>query len=116
MNKELDYTVETKKNFEEAVSSLEEKTQEKGFRVLYIHDVQQTLKEKGIEREPFKILEICNAKFASQILEKEETIGLFLPCKINVYKKVEKQSYRLFAQKQSQIFSKILTLERFLRK
>ena len=81
----FDYTVETKKSFNEAVTAVESKTQEKGFRVLHTHDVQATLAEKGFQREPLKIVEICNAKYASQVLEKDIKISLMLPCPISVY-------------------------------
>jgi uncharacterized protein (DUF302 family) len=81
----FDYTVETKKSFDEAVAAIESKTQEKGFRVLHTHDVQATLAEKGLQREPLKIVEICNAKYASQVLEKDIKISLMLPCPISVY-------------------------------
>jgi uncharacterized protein (DUF302 family) len=81
----FDYTVETKKSFNRAVAAVESKTQEKGFRVLHTHDVQATLAEKGFQREPLKIVEICNAKYASQVLEKDIKISLMLPCPISVY-------------------------------
>ena len=81
----FDYTVETKKSFNQAVAAIESKTQEKGFRVLHTHDVQATLAEKGFQREPLKIVEICNAKYASQVLEKDIKISLMLPCPISVY-------------------------------
>ena len=81
----FDYTVETKKSFNAAVAAIEAKTQEKGFRVLHTHDVQATLAEKGFQREPLKIVEVCNAKYASQVLEKDIKISLMLPCPISVY-------------------------------
>jgi uncharacterized protein (DUF302 family) len=80
-----DYTVETQKTFDEAVAAVEAKTQEKGFRVLHTHDVKATLEEKGFSREPLKIVEVCNAKYASQVLEKDIKISLMLPCPISVY-------------------------------
>ena len=82
---EIGYTVKTTKSVDDAVKAVEAATAEYNFRVLYIHNVDETLKEKGFEREPYKIIEICNAKFASQVLETDINIGLFLPCKINVY-------------------------------
>ena len=81
----FDYTVFTKKSFDEAVKSVEEETKNAGFRVLYIHDVAATLAEKNFPIEPFKIIEICNAKSAYSILQADIKIGLCLPCKINVY-------------------------------
>ena len=47
--------------------------------------MQKTLEENGFKREPFKIVEFCNAKFASEFLDINIKIGLCLPCKINVY-------------------------------
>jgi uncharacterized protein (DUF302 family) len=84
---DFDYTVNTEKSFNEAVDAVEQETKSAGFRVLYIHDVAATLKEKGFEIEPFKIIEICNAKSAYAVLQADVKIGLCLPCKINVYQK-----------------------------
>ena len=84
---DFDYTVTTKKSFAEAVAAVEQETKAAGFRVLYIHDVAATLKEKDLKIEPFKIIEICNAKSAYTVLQADIIIGLCLPCKINVYQK-----------------------------
>lgn len=87
MKPDFDYTVATDKSFDKAAAAVERDTKTAGFRVLYIHDVTATLKEKGFEIEPFKIIEICNAKSAYAALEADVKIGLCLPCKINVYQK-----------------------------
>jgi len=84
---EFDYTTTTAKTFNEAVKITQEEITKAGMRVLYIHDVQKTLGEKGFQREPFKIIEFCSAKFANEFLNKDIKIGLCLPCKINVYTK-----------------------------
>ena len=82
---EFDYTTTTKKTFDETVRSVENEITKAGMRVLYVHDVQKTLGEKGFAREPFKIIEFCNAKYAHEFLNTDIKIGLCLPCKINVY-------------------------------
>lgn len=87
---DFDYTVTTKKSFDEAVQAVEEETKTVGFRVLYIHDVRKTLAEKSFQIEPYKIIEICNAKSAYTVLKADPKLGLCLPCKINVYQKEEK--------------------------
>ncbi|HBV01035.1 MAG TPA: hypothetical protein DEF00_01410 [Candidatus Taylorbacteria bacterium] len=84
---EFDYTITTTKTFDAAVESVQEQIRKAGMRVLYVHDVQKTLGEKGITREPFKIIEFCNAKFANEFLDIDVKIGLCMPCKINVYVK-----------------------------
>ena len=82
---ELDYTVSTTKSHANAVNAVIEKTGAHGFRVQFVHDVAETLAEKGFERDPITIVEICNAKFASQVLAADPKIGLMLPCPIMVY-------------------------------
>jgi uncharacterized protein (DUF302 family) len=82
---EFDYTINTTKDFDSAVKGVEEEIAKAGMRVLYIHDVQKTLVEKGFEKEPFKIVEFCNAKYANEFLNADIKIGLCMPCKINVY-------------------------------
>ena len=52
----FDYTVTTEKTFDEAVKAVEQETKTADFRVLYVHDVTVTLKEKGFEIEPYKII------------------------------------------------------------
>ena len=84
---EFDYTTATTKTFDEAVSRVQDEIVKADMRVLYVHDVQKTLVEKGFQRDPFKIIEFCSAKFANEFLNKDIKIGLCLPCKINVYSK-----------------------------
>jgi len=82
---DFEYTVTTGKDFTSAVTSVEEEIAKAGMRVLHIHDVQATLAEKGITRDPYRIVEFCNAKYASEFLRADPKIGLCMPCKINVY-------------------------------
>jgi uncharacterized protein (DUF302 family) len=82
---EFDYTKTTTKTFDETVKSVQDEITKVGMRVLYVHNVQETLGEKGFQREPFKIIEFCSAKFANEFLNKDIKLGLCLPCKINVY-------------------------------
>lgn len=82
---DFDYTVTTTKDFDSAVASVQAEIDKAGLRVLYVHDVQKTLIEKGFQQEPFKIVEFCSAKYASEFLKADIKIGLCMPCKINVY-------------------------------
>lgn len=81
----FEHTVTSAKSFDDAVASIEHVAVDKGFRVLCTHDVAATLAEKGFARDPLKIVEICNAKYASQVLAKDVKIALMLPCPISVY-------------------------------
>lgn len=81
----IEYQVRTDRPFDDVVTDIEKFSVEKSFRVLHVHDVQATLAEKGFERGPLKIIEICNGKFAHEALTKDMRVSLFMPCKINVY-------------------------------
>lgn len=83
----LAYVVESSRSFDELVEDVQEKTKENGFRVLHVHDVQNTLQEKGFTFPGYKIIEICNAKLAHAVLQADRNIGLMMPCKINVYER-----------------------------
>lgn len=53
--------------------------------MLHVHDVKATLAAKGFEIEPMKIVEVCNAGFANQVLARDKKISLMLPCPISVF-------------------------------
>ena len=80
------YKATTQKSFADVVAAIQAQTQVNGFRVLHIHDVQATLAEKDFQREPLKIIEVCNAKYAHTALMIDVTVSLLMPCRINVYR------------------------------
>jgi uncharacterized protein (DUF302 family) len=82
---EFAYTLESNKPFEQVVAAIEANTPKHQFRVLAVHDVQATLAEKGLQRGPLKVIEICNAKFAHLALQKSAEVAVFLPCRFAVY-------------------------------
>jgi uncharacterized protein (DUF302 family) len=82
---ELDYTSSTARDYPDAVAAVIARTEAHGFRVQFVHDVAQALAEKGFDREPVTIVEVCNARYASEVLEHDVRIGLMLPCPIMVY-------------------------------
>jgi uncharacterized protein (DUF302 family) len=82
--KSLAYTVPTSKSIDEAVAAIEQNCSAHGFRVLHVHDIAAALAEKGFPRDPLKIVEVCNARYASKMLERDSTAALLLPCPIVV--------------------------------
>jgi len=83
--KNFQYTTKTSKPFDAAVQALEKRTAEHGFSVLHTHDVAATLASKGFAREPLKIVEICNARYANEALKRDPAVAVMLPCPISVY-------------------------------
>ena len=82
---QIDFTLPTDKPYAEAVQAVVDAAALHGFRVQFVHDVAETLAEKGFDREPITIVEMCNAKYASQVLAEDVLIGLMLPCPVMVY-------------------------------
>lgn len=86
----LAYTKSSNKPFETVADNIEKNSAENQFRVLAVHNVQETLAEKGFERGPLKIIEVCNAGFAHKALQKDVDVAMFMPCKFTVYTKDDK--------------------------
>jgi uncharacterized protein (DUF302 family) len=81
------YIVETTKDVETAARDLEEAVKRNKFGVLHVHDLQKTLKEKGVDfPNACKILEVCNPHRAVQVLGVNMTVNMALPCRISVYR------------------------------
>lgn len=73
------------KSLDEAIEKTSAALKSEGFGVLTTIDMKSTLKAKiDADIEPYTILGACNPKFASQALQKEENIGVFLPCNVVV--------------------------------
>lgn len=83
--KNLAYTLPTPKSIDEAVAAIEQNCGAHGFRVLHIHDIAAALAEKGFPRDPLKIVEVCNARYASKMLDRDLSAALMMPCPIVVY-------------------------------
>ncbi len=80
------YVVESRKDVETAAHDVEEATKRHKFGVLHVHDLQQKMKEKGVEfPRACRILEVCNPHQASRILSQQMVVSLALPCRISVY-------------------------------
>jgi uncharacterized protein (DUF302 family) len=82
---QIDFTLPTTKTYSAAVQAVIDAAADSGFKVQFVHDVAETLAEKGFEREPLTIVEMCNAKYASEVLAEDVLIGLMLPCPVMVY-------------------------------
>ena len=79
------HTFQSSKPFDGAVEAILSAVPANGYRVLHVHDVQATFKDKGVERGPYKILEVCNVKNAKRALDADPLVGLMMPCKFCVF-------------------------------
>jgi uncharacterized protein (DUF302 family) len=72
-----------KTDFETAVAQTKEALKSEGFGVLSEIDIHEKLKEKlGVDFRRYKILGACNPAYAYKALQKEDKIGVMLPCNV----------------------------------
>jgi uncharacterized protein (DUF302 family) len=82
----MKYIVETPKSVEQAVADLQAAVQRHKFGVLHIHNLQETLKKKGVDLpNACQILEICNPQKANEVLSEDMDLNMALPCRVSVY-------------------------------
>ncbi|OGU72955.1 MAG: ABC transporter ATP-binding protein [Ignavibacteria bacterium RBG_16_34_14] len=83
--------------YEEAVEKVTAELKKEGFGVLTSIDVKETLKKKiDVDFKKYVILGACNPLLAHKALQKEEELGLLLPCNIVVYEKGEDTVVSIF--------------------
>ncbi|HUF05158.1 MAG TPA: DUF302 domain-containing protein [Aridibacter sp.] len=80
------YISETEKSFETASEDLAKAVTDKGFGVLHVHDLGETLRSKGIDfKEQCRVFEVCNPVQANKVLSTDMKLNMALPCRISVY-------------------------------
>ncbi len=81
--------------FEETVSRLSEIIPEGGWKVIHIHDLQETMRKNGKEVNPVKVIELCKPDYAYRLLS-DDTLRIYsnmMPCRISVYEKTDGKTY-----------------------
>jgi uncharacterized protein (DUF302 family) len=77
-----------KTDFETSVAQTKEALKSEGFGVLSEIDIHEKLKEKlGVDFRRYKILGACNPSYAYKALQKEDKIGVMLPCNVIIQEK-----------------------------
>jgi len=80
------YVVDTDKTFEQASIDLESSVKSLGFGVLYVHDLGETLRSKGIDfEENCRVFEVCNPTQAAKVLSSDMRLNMALPCRISIF-------------------------------
>ena len=82
-DKSMYFTATVPGTIESVEKELRAELEKEKFGVITEIDMAKTLKEKiNADIMPYKILGVCNAKFAYKAMQAEENIGVFLPCKM----------------------------------
>jgi uncharacterized protein (DUF302 family) len=80
------YRVNSAKTLEEIGSGLEAAAARHKFGVIAVHDLRQTMKNKGVDLAmDCRIFEVCNPVQAKKVLDSDGAISTALPCRISVY-------------------------------
>ena len=82
------YEKQTSRSVEEANDALRESIGQHGFGLLHQYDFNRTLADKGFTISgKCLVLEVCNPAQAAEVLARDMTMNLVLPCRISVYQK-----------------------------
>ena len=82
----MQYMEVTNKSVQEVIDSLKEVAPRYKYGIQHIHNVQETLKSKGIDLEnECQIVDICNPIVAQNFLSEDMSLSIIMPCKISVY-------------------------------
>ncbi len=75
-------------SFDDVIIKVTDELKNEGFGVLTEIDVKATLKNKlDVDFRNYRILGACNPPLAYKALQKEENIGVMLPCNVIVQEK-----------------------------
>jgi len=81
--------------FEETVNKLSEMISESEWKVIYVHDLQETMRKNGKEVIPVKVIELCKPAYAYRLLSDDDLriYSNMMPCRISVYEKADGNTY-----------------------
>jgi uncharacterized protein (DUF302 family) len=84
------YEALSTKPLEEIDAGLQAAAARHQFGVIAVHDLQATMKKKGVEfGKRVLVYEVCNPHQAKAVLEANGAISTALPCRISVYQTPE---------------------------
>ncbi|SKC12014.1 protein of unknown function DUF302 [Alkalitalea saponilacus] len=81
--------------FDETVEVIRQNALDAGWTVPIVHNMQMNLQNAGVAILPAKIIELCNAGHAAELLQTDRTkFNLaVLPCRVAVYQKEDGKTY-----------------------
>ena len=82
----MQYIEISNKSVQEVVDNLKGVASKYKYGIQHIHNVQETLKSKGIDLgNECQIVDICNPIIAQKFLSEDMSLSIIMPCKISVY-------------------------------
>lgn len=84
------FELDCSKTADEIDVSLREAAKNHRFGVLGVHDLEQTLEQKGFPiHRTCRVYEICNPQQAKEVLQQNGSFSSLLPCRVSVYRSGE---------------------------
>lgn len=82
-------------DFDTTVSKLSDVIGENGWKVIFTHDLQETMRKNGKDVLKVKVVELCKPDYAYQILSKDDLriYANMMPCRISIYEKADGKTY-----------------------
>jgi uncharacterized protein (DUF302 family) len=82
----MTYKKHSSRSLDQLDSRLREAATRHKFGVLHVHDLEQTLKSKGIELgSACRVYDVCNPQAAFKALGMEMAVSTVLPCRITIF-------------------------------
>ena len=80
------HKLKSSRSLSEIDQALRESAARHQFGVIAVHDLQQTMRNKGVEMSTACLVyEVCNPQQARKVLEADGSLSAALPCRISVY-------------------------------
>ncbi|MCC7174582.1 MAG: DUF302 domain-containing protein [Bryobacterales bacterium] len=80
------YEIPSEKSLEAIGKGLQEAAARHGFGVIAVHNLKETMANKGVEfNGECLVYEVCNPFQAKKVLEANGAVSTALPCRISVY-------------------------------
>jgi uncharacterized protein (DUF302 family) len=79
----------SKLSFDETIETIKNTAEKDGWKVLIVHNLQESLRKNGQDVLPVSVIEVCKPEYSGIILKNDDHRGLsvFMPCRISVYEK-----------------------------
>lgn len=86
---------ESRYGFDETVKTLSESIINGGWKILTVHNLQESMKKAGKDVLPVQVFEICNPKHSYKLLSQDDKriYSSLMPCRFSVYEKSDGKVY-----------------------
>ena len=79
-------TKESKLGFDDTVATVQQRIKEQGWSVKGVSDVKEEINKAGYEFQPrVKIIKLCKAEYAKEVLTTDRFVSCLMPCSISVW-------------------------------